>query len=125
MISFLANFINFFRAIWRGLRDSEFQVLLTLTAITLISGTLFYRYAEGWSVLDSLYFSVITLTTVGYGDLSPSTPLSKIFTMAYLMVGIGIIVAFVNKIASDAVSRRAEKALKKQERKEKFKEKKE
>ncbi len=125
MISFFANFINFFRAIWRGLRDSEFQVLLTLTAITLISGTLFYRYAEGWSVLDSLYFSVITLTTVGYGDLSPSTPLSKIFTMAYLMVGIGIIVAFVNKIASDAVSRRAEKALKKQERKEKFKEKKE
>ena len=113
MISFFANFINFFRAIWRGLRDSEFQVLLTLTLFTLLSGTFFYRYAEGWSYLDSFYFSVITLTTVGYGDLSPSTPLSKIFTMFYLMVGIGIIVAFVNKIASDALSRRAEKVNKK------------
>ena len=75
MISFFTTLFNFFRAVWRGLRDPEFQVLLTLTTVTLISGTLFYRYAEGWSVLDSLYFSVITLTTVGYGDLSPSSSL--------------------------------------------------
>lgn len=109
----------------RGLRDSEFQVLLTLTLFTLLSGTFFYRYAEGWSFLDSFYFSVITLTTVGYGDLSPSTPLSKIFTIAYLMTGIGIILAFINKIASDTMGRRTDKTSRKEERKQKSKENKE
>ena len=43
---------------------------------------------EGWNLLDSLYFSVVTLTTIGYGDLSPSTAASKIFTIFYIFVGL-------------------------------------
>ena len=49
--------------------------------------------------MDSLYFSVITLTTMGYGDFSPSTRAGKIFTMFYIFVGIGIISGFVNAVA--------------------------
>lgn len=68
--------------------------------VTLLSGTLFYRQAKGWSLLDSLNFSVITLTTVGYGDLTPLTAAaSKVFTIFYIFVGIGIILAFVNAVA--------------------------
>jgi voltage-gated potassium channel Kch len=46
-----------------------------------------------------LYFSVITLTTVGYGDFSPQTPAGKIFTMIYVLVGLGLISGFVYLLA--------------------------
>ena len=55
-----------------------------------------YHYLEGWTWFDSLYFSVITLSTVGYGDISPQTTGGKTFTMVYVIVGIGIILSFVN-----------------------------
>ena len=77
-----------------------------MAVVLLVVGTFFYRQTEGWSTLDSLYFSVITLTTVGYGDLHPSTAVSKIFTIVYIFLGIGIIVLFVNKVAERAVERR-------------------
>jgi voltage-gated potassium channel len=46
----------------------------------LLTGTLFYWHFEDWTVIEALYFSVVTLTTVGYGDFSPTTPGTQIFT---------------------------------------------
>ncbi|MEZ4580395.1 MAG: potassium channel family protein [Caldilineaceae bacterium] len=51
--------------------------------ILLAIGSTFYHVDEGWSWLDSLYFCVITLATVGYGDLAPTTPEAKVFTIIY------------------------------------------
>ena len=107
MIAFLLTLVRFFRAIWRGLKDPEFRGLFALTGVLMVMGTLFYRSVEGWSVLDSLYFSVTTLTTVGYGDLAPSTPASKIFTIVYLLVGVGVLVVFVGKLASHVLDARS------------------
>ncbi len=61
--------------------------LLTVVAL-LIFGMYFYNYVENWSYTDSFYFSTMTLTTVGYGDLTPTTHFSKIFTSFYALVGI-------------------------------------
>ena len=104
MIPFLTVLIRFVRTIWQSLKDPKFQALFFLVIVTLTAGTLFYRQAEGWSLLDSLYFSVITLTTVGYGDLSPSTASAKTFTIFYIFVGVGIILGFVNVIAERSLS---------------------
>jgi len=89
----------FVRAVRAGLQDPEYRTLVTLVALVLLAGTVFYRAAERWSWLDSLYFSVTTLTTVGLGDLSPSTGLSKAFTIVYILLGIGILVGFLERTA--------------------------
>jgi voltage-gated potassium channel Kch len=103
MITFLLTLARFARVIWRGLHDPEFRALIVLVVVLLASGTVFYNRVEGWSVLDSLYFSVVTLATVGYGDLSPSTPASKVFTMVYILLGIGVLIVFVDKVARSAL----------------------
>jgi voltage-gated potassium channel len=93
----------------RSLGDPEFRGLFVLVVVTLAAGTLFYWQIEGWSPLDAFYFSSITLTTVGYGDLAPETAAGKLFTVFYLFTGIGLIVAFLNAVARTALEQREEK----------------
>ncbi len=80
-------------------QDPAFQFLALITSGVLWIGTFFYHFVEGWGWLDSLYFCVITLATVGYGDFSPHTPLGKIFTMIYVFIGIGLLVAVFTRLA--------------------------
>jgi voltage-gated potassium channel len=95
----LATFVRGFR---RSMGDPEFRAIALMVGLLLVLGTVFYSRVEGWSALDALYFSVITLTTVGYGDFAPRTAAGKIFTMVYLIMGIGIIVTFAQRIARGA-----------------------
>ncbi len=88
----------FFYTIISFLRDKEYRELLYTTFIILIVGTVVYHFLEGWSWIDSMYFSVITLSTIGYGDFSPATDEGKIFTILYIIIGVGIILSFINTI---------------------------
>ncbi len=92
----------------RGLKvafsNGQVQVLLGLAFSQIGLATVFYHWAEKWSWLDSFYFSVITIATVGYGDLAPTTPLSKIFTMVYILCGIGVFVTATATLASQLIS---------------------
>ncbi len=109
MPSFILTLLRFFRAFWRGLRDDEFRALFYVFLSLLASGTVFYSSVEGWSLLDALYFSVITLATVGYGELHPTNTLSKVFTIFYILVGAGIFVAFITKVTLYETRRRQER----------------
>ena len=55
-----------------------------------------FSLLEDWSIVDSLYFSVVTATTVGFGDLTPSTDGAKLFTIVYIISGISIIGKFLD-----------------------------
>jgi len=79
-------------------KDKEYRNLLFTTAIILIIGTVAYHYIEGWKWLDAFYFSFITLTTIGFGDFAPQTDAGKIFTILYTLVGVGIILTFINTL---------------------------
>ncbi len=109
MLSFLALIRSFATAVRRGWADPKFRAVTFLVIVLLVSGTLFYWRIEGWTVLDSLYFSVITLTTVGYGDLAPATASGKVFTMVYVLLGLGILVSFLSIVAGNAVEARMER----------------
>jgi len=67
---------------------------------------MFYSLQEGWGVIDAFYFSVTTLTTVGLGDLSPTTPVGKLFTVGYIFSGLGLLAGFINAIAEENLSAR-------------------
>lgn len=83
---------------------------IILTAVLfLLFGTVFYVTVEGFTWLDSIYFCVITLTTIGYGDIVPTTDIGKIFTMFYAILGIGIIAATGNYILHQALERHAKR----------------
>ena len=94
-------------------KKSKLAVLFSLALITLLIGTIAYHFLEAWSYLDSLYFSTTTLTTIGYGDLAPTTDISKIFTIVYILTGIGIILGLITTLAERRVERRLDKKVKK------------
>ena len=50
-----------------------------------------FHLLEGWSIVDSLYVTAQTVTTVGYGDLSPRTFSGRVFATAFMIVGVGIV----------------------------------
>lgn len=86
-------------------RERQFKGLLLFVILLLALGTIFYTNIEHWSMLNSVYFCVITLTTVGYGDYTPHTDTGKIFTIFYVIIGAGILLGFINVIASHATRR--------------------
>ncbi len=71
----------------------KFLGVFSAVIVLFLIGTFAYHQLEGWSYVDSFYFTGVTLTTVGYGDLHPTTDASKIFTVLFALAGIGVILA--------------------------------
>lgn len=90
----------FINSIISFLKDEEYRGLLITSIVILGVGTVAYHFIEGWSWIDALYFSVITLTTIGYGDLSPQTDVGKLFTIFYILLGLGMILSFIQTVWS-------------------------
>lgn len=83
----------------------DFAVLYALSAFTavLIIGTVAFSWLEDWSFLESLYFTVYTVTTVGYGDLAPS-PENRLFTAVFILVCATLAIACIAVIGNWIVS---------------------
>lgn len=105
MFAFAVVFRKLFAALRSGWHDPAFRGVMQLTLVLLLTGTVFYARVEGWTLFQSLYFSVITLTTVGYGDVAPVTVAGRAFTMGYVLFGLGIVVALAAQIAGHATRR--------------------
>jgi voltage-gated potassium channel len=92
-------------AVWR---DPETKALPVVAGALVLTGTLFYWRFEDWTIIEALYFSVVTLTTVGYGDLHPTTAGTQIFTIVYILTGLGVLVALLSSVAQQYLSQKAE-----------------
>ncbi|WP_208354131.1 potassium channel family protein [Pseudaestuariivita rosea] len=85
----------------------------TLTLVSslvtiIVIGTVFFHLVEGWSILDAYFFTVVTLSTVGYGSLVPSTAIGKIGTTILIFVGIGIFAVAIQQFGHFTIRRRSE-----------------
>ena len=74
------------------------------TAWTLLLGTLLFWRVEGWSVLDSFYFCVLTFATVGGGDMTPDTMVGKVFAAFIALAGVGILFGFIYVVVKSAMN---------------------
>jgi len=97
----LAILFALFRELWNLFRQPKYRSLLFWVLFTLAAGTIFYSTVEGWSLLDALYFCVVTLGTVGFGDLAPVTATGRAFTIVYILFGLSILAAFLNMMAAE------------------------
>ncbi len=83
------------------------QKELTAGAIALgcvfLIGTLWYRLVEGWSLADAAYMTVITLSTVGYGEIEPLGTRGRLFTIALILMGVMTIGYIVNRFTEAVI----------------------
>ncbi|UCD20555.1 MAG: two pore domain potassium channel family protein [archaeon] len=86
------------------------KVILSLIIIGAILGvgTIQFHYAEGWSWTDSFYFTGMTLTTVGYGDLHPTKDSTKMFTVFYTIAAIGAFLYALTNVTEELFKKRFE-----------------
>lgn len=76
-----------------------------LICIMLAGGTIFFHYFEGWSWVDSFYFSGSTITTLGYGDLVPTHDITKVVVVFYTLFTLGLVLYSVSIISSRIIER--------------------
>lgn len=61
-----------------------------------------------WTLVDALYFCIVTMTTVGYGDLVPATAAAKLLTCVYLFLGFGLVGVLLSSAANYLVIKQEE-----------------
>ena len=108
MLPLALDFRGLSRSVSGVCRDPETKALPFVAAALVVTGTLFYWRFEDWTVVEALYFSVVTLTTVGYGDLHPTSAGTQIFTIFYILTGIGVFVALLASVAQQYIEQKAE-----------------
>ncbi|MCX6818305.1 MAG: potassium channel family protein [Candidatus Aenigmarchaeota archaeon] len=101
---------------WELRIDTKIAAAVSAVAALLLFGTFVYHFMENWSWIQAFYFSVTTLTTVGYGDIHPTTDLSRLFTAGYILTGVAIVLASLEIIGSTYITRRETQILLKKQK---------
>jgi len=84
----------------------QYRATAAVAVAVLSGGAVFYHFVQHLSWINAFYFCTITLTTIGYGDITPKTDAEKLFTIFYVLAGVGIIAFFANVLIKNATIRR-------------------
>jgi voltage-gated potassium channel len=83
-----------------GIRDAS-----VLAAVTALGGGAAFAAAENRSTWDGVYWSITTMTTVGYGDLSPHTDMGRVIAICVMVLGIGFLSIVIGAVAHRFIAR--------------------
>jgi len=113
----LTHFLSEMSFLGAALKSSAKKIsifMLVVLALVVILGSIMYiieRKENGFeSIPESIYWAIVTITTVGYGDISPVTPLGKFIASIIMLIGYGIIAVPTGIITTEmAITARARK----------------
>ena len=84
----------------RFFNTNGFKYVVFVTALMILAGGILIHFAEGMSYGDGIWWAFVTATTVGYGDISPTTFYGRLIAMALMLVGIGLIGTVTSTLTS-------------------------
>lgn len=94
-MKFLPRLSRFTRRIW---------FIILINAVLIAVGTIGYVVLEGWSVLDALYMTVITIGSVGYGEVGALSSEGQVFTIFFIVAGVSFVAASITMLAETILS---------------------
>jgi hypothetical protein len=84
----------------------RFKIFLVLLLAVMVLGTVGFAVTEGLSVGDAFYFSIVTIATVGYGDIHPATQSGKVLALVLIITGVGTFLGVVANATEMMLNRR-------------------
>ena len=91
-------------------KTNNFHYIAWITISTVIIGALGMTFVEHMSFGNALWWAFVTATTVGYGDISPATPLGRVIAVILMLVGIGFLGMLTGTISTFFINRKREKS---------------
>lgn len=82
------------------MKTNKITGIFVILFLILLIGVIGYHWIEGWSFFDSLYMTVITLATVGYGETHPLSQTGRLFTIFLILGGMGILLYAITEITA-------------------------
>ncbi|KAH6981324.1 hypothetical protein BKA56DRAFT_486327 [Ilyonectria sp. MPI-CAGE-AT-0026] len=101
----------------RSQRTLMLQTIMFL--VYLLLGALVFSNIEGWNYLDAVYWADVTLFTVGFGDITPSTNLGRALMMPYALIGVislGLVIGSIRSLVLDRGKRRLDARMEEKKR---------
>ena len=83
----------------------QIRILIILPVAVLIIGTVGFMLLQDLSFVDAFYFTIVTISTVGYGDISPTTIASKGFSIFLIIIGIGTFLTIITSVTQMLIQR--------------------
>jgi len=91
--------------------DIKLKVVIVSLVLLIVLGTVLFRFLEPFTWIQAFYFTVSTMTTVGFGDLIPSSDSTRLVAALYMLVSVSLYVSFITFLGSHLLEIRTRQLL--------------